>query len=66
MFRTLHKAEQESISMPCQVKSLFDVFPQMNVDLIDYDYIGEAKEEDYSSLQVLSIRFMEIVTIVFW
>lgn len=49
MFRTLHKAEQESISMPCQVKSLFDVFPQMNVDLIDYDYIGEAKEEDYSS-----------------
>lgn len=49
MLRTLHKVEQESISMPCQVKSLFNVFPQMNVDLIDYDYIGEAKEEDYSS-----------------
>lgn len=49
MLRTLHKVEQENISMPCQIKSLFDVFPQMNVDLIDYDYVGEAKEEDYSS-----------------
>lgn len=49
MLRTLNKVEQESISMPCQIKSLFDVFPQMNVDLIDYDYVGEAKEEDYSS-----------------
>ena len=49
MLRTLHIKDQESISMPLQIKALFEANPQMGIELMDYDYVGEAKEEDYSS-----------------
>lgn len=35
--------------MPLQIKALFEANPQMGIELMDYDYVGEAKEEDYSS-----------------
>lgn len=38
-----------AVSMPFQIKALFDMNPQTDVRLIDYDYIGDAKEEDYTS-----------------
>lgn len=49
MLRTLHIKDQGSISMPSQIKALFDANPQMGIELMDYDYVGEAREEDYSS-----------------
>jgi len=49
MLRTLHVKDQESISIPLQIKALFEANPQMEIELMDYDYVGEAKEEDYSS-----------------
>ena len=49
MLRTLHIKDQESISMPLQIKALFEANPQIGIQLVDYDYVGEAKEEDFSS-----------------
>ena len=52
--------------MPFQIKALFDANPQMGIELMDYDYVGEAKEEDYSSFANTLYDIMEIVAIVFW
>ena len=41
--------QDAAVSMPFQIKALFDMNPQTDVRLIDYDYIGDAKEEDYTS-----------------
>ncbi|PMC23857.1 hypothetical protein CJ231_08110 [Hoylesella buccalis] len=35
--------------MPLQIKALFEANPQIGIQLVDYDYVGEAKEEDFSS-----------------
>lgn len=49
MLKTLYKIDQETISIPLQIRALFEANPRMGIDLMDYDYVGEAKEEDYSS-----------------
>lgn len=36
--------EDATVSMPSQIKALFGINPQIDVRLIDYDYIGDAKE----------------------
>lgn len=38
-----------AISMPSQIKALFEMNPRIDIRLIDYDYIGEAKGDDYAS-----------------
>lgn len=47
--RRLVKSDKESISMPLQIQALFDSNPPIEIKLMDYDYIGEAKENDYTS-----------------
>lgn len=37
--------EDATVSMPSQIKALFGMNPQIDVRLIDYDYIGDAKDE---------------------
>lgn len=41
--------EDATVSMPSQIKALFGMNPQIDVRLIDYDYIGDAKDDDYTS-----------------
>lgn len=41
--------ENATVSMPSQIKALFGINPQIDVRLIDYDYIGDAKDDDYTS-----------------
>lgn len=46
-FRSI--GEDATVSMPSQIKALFDINPQIDVRLIDYDYIGDAKDDDHTS-----------------
>lgn len=46
-FRSI--GEDATVSMPSQIKALFGMNPQIDVRLIDYDYIGDAKDDDYTS-----------------
>ena len=41
--------EDATVSMPSQIKALIGMNPRIDVRLIDYDYVGDAKEEDYTS-----------------
>lgn len=41
--------EDATVSMPSQIKALFGMNPQIDVRLIDYDYIGDAKDDDNTS-----------------
>ena len=41
--------EDATVSMPSQIKALFGMNQQIDVRLIDYDYIGDAKDDDYTS-----------------
>lgn len=36
--------ENATVSMPSQIKALFGINPQIDVRLIDYDYIGDAQK----------------------
>ena len=45
-FRSI--GEDATVSMPSQIKALFGMNPQIDVRLIDYDYIGDAKDDDYT------------------
>ena len=51
LFSTEFKSigQDATISMPSSIKALFDMNPLIDVRLIDYDYIGDAKEDDYTS-----------------
>lgn len=49
MLRTLSKRDQEDISMPHQIKAIFEEMPSLGIELMDYDYTGTAKEVDYTS-----------------
>lgn len=51
LFSTEFKSigQDATISMPSSIKALFDMNPLIDVRLIDYDYIGDAKEADYTS-----------------
>lgn len=49
MLRTLSKRDQENISMPHQIKAIFEDMPNLDIDMMDYDYTGIAKEVDYTS-----------------
>lgn len=48
LIRTLSSVS-ESISIPTQVRILLSAIPNVDVRLIDYDYIGNAKEADFAS-----------------
>ena len=48
LIRTLSSVS-ESISIPTQVRLLLSAIPNVDVRLIDYDYIGNAKEADFAS-----------------
>ena len=41
--------EDATVSMPSQIKALLGMTPRIDACLIDYDYIGDAKEDDYTS-----------------
>ena len=41
--------QDPTVSMPAQIKALFGINPQIDVRLINYDYIGDAKDDDYTS-----------------
>ena len=41
--------QDATVSMPSQIKALFDMNPRIDIRLIDYDYIGDAKDDDYTS-----------------
>ena len=41
--------EDATVSMPSQIKELFGMNPLIDIRLMDYDYIGDAKEDDYTS-----------------
>ena len=49
MLRHLGKIDLDSISMPTQIRALFDSNPQVDIKLLDYDYVGEVNESDYLS-----------------
>lgn len=49
MLRKLHKNDIENISMPNQIKNCLEQFFTICIELIDYDYIGDAKEADYEA-----------------
>ena len=49
MLRHLGKIDIDSISMPSQIRTLFDSNPQVDIKLLDYDYVGEVNESDYLS-----------------
>ena len=41
--------QDPTVSMPSQIKALFGMNPLIDIRLMDYDYIGDAKEDDYTS-----------------
>lgn len=49
----LHKSDIETISMPSQIKAMLNSYPQINMKLMDYDYVGNAKEQDFESFAKL-------------
>ena len=49
MLRKLYKENQMDISLPLQIKALFEKQLEDSVGLMDYDYSGIAKEVDYTS-----------------
>lgn len=57
--------EDATVSMPSQIKALFGMNPQIDVRLIDYDYIGDAKDDDYTSFAENYIRQI-LMLITYW
>lgn len=49
MLRRLQKKDLKTISIPFNIKSLFETEPNIDIELMDYDYVENAKEEDYIS-----------------
>ena len=41
--------QDPTVSMPAPIKALFGMNPLIDIRLMDYDYIGDAKEDDYTS-----------------
>lgn len=48
MFRSFSKENLSDINVPYKIRILFDEIPDVDMTLLDYDYIGEAKNEDYT------------------
>lgn len=67
LFSTEFKSigQDATISMPSSIKALFDMNPLIDVRLIDYDYIGDAKEDDYTSFAENYIRQI-LMHIICW
>lgn len=49
MMKRITKNMQHNISLPFQIKALLKDLPNYEISLIDYDYIGDAKEADFVS-----------------
>lgn len=49
MMKKFSKNKQNDISMPSQIKALLKDFPDYEISLMDYDYVGNAKETDFVS-----------------
>lgn len=49
MMKKITKNMQHNISLPFQIKALLKDLPNYEISLIDYDYIGDAKEADFVS-----------------
>ena len=47
MCKKLFKGDKSAISVPHQISILFDENPSIEMYLIDYDYVGDAKEVDF-------------------
>lgn len=62
-FRSI--GEDATVIMPSQIKALFGINPQIDVRLIDYDYIGDAKDDDYTSFAENYIRQI-LMLITYW
>lgn len=48
MLKKLYRTNQEDISMPNQIKNLLYTMPNIGIELLDFDYIGNATEADYT------------------
>lgn len=57
--------EDATVSMPSQIKALFGMNPQIDVRLIDYDYIGDEKMMITPPLQRNYIRQI-LMLITYW
>jgi len=57
--------EDATVSMPSQIKALFGMNPQIDVRLIDYDYIGVQKMMITPPLQRNYIRQI-LMLITYW
>lgn len=49
MMKKFSKKMQEKISMPDQIKALLKNMPNYEINFMDYDYVGDAKETDFVS-----------------
>lgn len=53
ILKSLQKSDIETISIPTQIKALLNANPQIDIKLMDYDYVGDAKEQDFDTFAKL-------------